>query len=241
MESALNVALSGQIALERRLATIAQNVANLGTVGYRADEVKFEEVLARTASDTVAFASAGEEYVSRRAGPLLRTDNQLDVAVQGEGWLAIETPGGVAYTRDGRLRMPETGELTTINGYRVLDVGGAPIALDPNGGPPTIARDGMITQGGQQIGAIGLFRIDENANLTRFENSGIFTDARPEEVLDFGTNGIVQGFVEGSNVNPVAEITRLITVSRAFDSAAALVTDTQSTLQGLIQTLGTTS
>src|SRR5581483_1973825 len=75
-----------------------------------------------------------------------QTDNPLDVAVQGDAWLGIQTPGGTAYTRDGRLRMTPTGELQTLTGHAVLDTGGAPILLDPTGGPPRIGRDGTITQ-----------------------------------------------------------------------------------------------
>ena len=81
--------------------SIAQNVANLGTAGYRADEVKFDAVMSKTAADSVAFASAADT-TNPKGGPLTRTDNQLDVAVQGDGWFHIATPAGTVYTRDGR-------------------------------------------------------------------------------------------------------------------------------------------
>lgn len=238
MSTGMYVALSAQVALERRLDTIAQNVANLGTAGYRADEVKFEAVLSKTVADAVAFSSAGDTYISRQAGPLTKTDDGLDIAVQGDGWLAIATPNGVAYTRDGRMRIQPTGELATLNGYAVLDVGRAPLALDPNGGAPIIARDGMITQDGQQVGAIGLFAIDPTAKLTRVDNSGVTPDRPATEILDFATNGVVQGFVEGSNVNPILEITKLISVSRAFDAATKMVEASDQTAQNAIKTLG---
>ncbi len=105
LQSATYVALSAQMALERRLDTIAQNVANLGTVGYRADEIAFQTVLSNTSDGSTAFASAGDTYISRRAGALTATDNKLDIAIQGDGWFAMQTPAGVAYTRDGRLQM----------------------------------------------------------------------------------------------------------------------------------------
>jgi flagellar basal-body rod protein FlgF len=241
MDSAMYVALSAQVALERRLDTIAHNVANLGTVGYRADEVKFDTMLQKAGEDSLSFVSSGDTYISRRAGALTRTDNDLDVAVQGEGWFAIQTPQGVAYTRDGRMRMLETGELTTLNGYAILDVGRAPITLDPTAGAPNIARDGMITQNGQQLGAIGLFGIDPSAQLDRFENSGVLPAGPVAEILDFSTNGVVQGFVEQSNVNPVMEIARLISVTRAFEAASSAVATTDSTAQAAIRTLGENS
>ncbi len=76
----------------------------------------------------------------------------------------------------------------------------------------------MITQNGQQVGAVGLFSIDPNTKLDRFENSGVIPRGQATEILDFGNNGVVQGFVEEANVNPVMEMNRLIAVSRAFDA-----------------------
>jgi flagellar basal-body rod protein FlgF len=241
MQTGLYVALSAQIALQQRLDTIAGNVANAGTVGYRAEEVKFESFLSQAGADPVAFASTGETYLSRKAGELVKTDNPLDVAVRGEGWLSIATPAGPVYTRDGRMRMADSGELQTLNGYPVLDVGGAPIVLDPTAGPPQIASDGMITQGKQQLGAIGIFHIDEHAKLARFENSGVIPDRPAEPVLDFASNGVAQGFVERANVNPVLEMAHLIMVTRAFDSVTATITETEGSLQSAIKDLGTGS
>jgi flagellar basal-body rod protein FlgF len=139
MQSGLYVSLSGQVALQRRLETIASNVANMNTVGYRADGVTFATELARAGDSQVAFASAGPDFISRENGPLSKTDNPLDVAVQGDGWFAIQTPNGVAYTRDGRMRISETGALQTVNGFQVLDAGGAPSTPTPGPrpSPPT--------------------------------------------------------------------------------------------------------
>jgi flagellar basal-body rod protein FlgF len=241
MDSSMYVALSAQVALERRLDTIAQNVANLATAGYRAEEMKFDTVLSNTGKDPTAFVSQGDSYLSRRSGPLDKTDNPLDVAVQGNAWFAISTPGGVAYTRDGRLQMNENGDLTTLEGNPILDVGRAPLSVNPDAGPPIIARDGMITQNGQQVGAIGLFEIDPKIPLDRVENSAVSPKGPATEVLDFTTNGVVQGFVEGSNVQPVMEISRLIAVTRAFDAANAMIDKSESTSQEAIKVLGDTT
>lgn len=235
------VALSGQVALERRMEGVARNVANLGTAGYRAEGTKFETILSKAIGYApVAYASAGEAYISREAGPLTRTDNPLDVAVEGDVWLAMQTPAGAVYTRDGRMKMLQTGELVTLNGHPVLDVGGAPILLNPDAGPPQIARDGMITQAGEQLGALGLFTIGEAARLTRYDNSGVIPDRPAQPVLDFTASGVVQGFVEGANVNPVLELTKLIMISRNFESASTAIQQTDSSLQEAIRTLGQT-
>lgn len=238
MQSNLYVGLSAQVALTRRLERIAHNVANTNTAGFRADGVKFEALVARRGDADVAYASQGVDYITQTSGPVSRTGNPLDVAVSGEGWLAIATPGGTAYTRDGRLQMTETGALRTVAGYPVLDAGNTPLLVDPAAGPPSIAHDGMITQGGRQVGAIGLFAIDRDATLTRSGNSGVVPDRAATPILDFGANGLLQGHVEGSNVNPVLEMTRLMAVQRAFENISASLDMADSTLQEAIKSLG---
>ena len=241
MQSGIYVGLSGQIALQQRLDTIAHNVANASTAGFRAEEVKFEAVLSRVPPNPVAFSSAGDSYLSRRAGEIIRTDNPLDVAVQGDAWMAIDIAGQQVYTRDGRMMMSPAGDLQTLNGYSILDVGGAPIVLDPNGGAPDISRDGAIFQKGQLRGAIGLFRIDEDARLTRAENSGVIPDRAAYPALDFSNVGVQQGFVEHGNVNPVMEMTRLIQVHRAFDALTNSLDAEDNTLRTAIRELGPTA
>ena len=238
MQSGLYVALSGQVALERRLQTIASNVANMNTVGYRADGVSFEAQMAKAGDSVVAFAGGGTDFISRQSGGISKTGNPLDVAVQGDAWLAVKAPAGVVYTRDGRMTISDSGELTTLNGYSVLDAGGAPILLEANGGVPEISRDGMITQNNAQIGALGLYTIDEDAKLKRYNNSGVIPDKPATAVLDFTVNGVAQGFVEGSNVNPIMEMTKLINLTRAFDGVTSATEKTEASLTDAIKTLG---
>jgi flagellar basal-body rod protein FlgF len=241
MQSGLYVALSGQIALERRMATIANNVANAGTVGFRAEEAKFESVISRVPQRPAAFAATDRSYLSERAGGFVKTDNPLDVAIRGQGWMEVQTPAGPVYTRDGRMQLLPTGELVSLNGHAVLDAGGAPILLDPAAGPPQIAHDGMITQNGRQVAAIGLFSLDLSAGYSRYENSGVVPKNPATPILSFTGDGLIQGFVEQSNVNAVTEMTRLIQVTRAFESAAAAIGDSESSIKNAIQTLGSSS
>jgi len=241
MQPAIYVGLSAQLALEKRMETLARNVANMNTAGYRADEVKFSTYLSTKGQDAVNFASAGETFISRVQGGMDKTGNPLDVAVEGDGFFAIRTPTGIVYTRDGRMKMSAQGELQTLSNHPVLDAGGAPMLLDPEAGPPVIARDGMIWQGNQQAGAVGLFAIDPNAKLQRQENSGVVPDRPATPILDFVTNGVRQGYVEGSNVNPIREMTKLIMVTRAFESAANAIDKGEKAMDGAIRALGETS
>ena len=237
MQSGLYVALSAQVALQRRLETIAGNVANLNTAGYRADGVTFEAEFARAGGAPTAYVTPGADYISRRSGGLTKTDNPLDVAVQGDGWLSISTSAGTAYTRDGRMRISESGDLQTLTGNAVLDAGGAPIALDPAAGAPVISADGMINQNGRQVGALGLFAIEPDAKLRRAENSGVIPDKPATPILDSTQNGLVQGSVEGANVDPIREMAKLIEVTRAFDGVNTEVTQTEASLQDAIKAL----
>ena len=238
MQDGLYVALSSQIALERRLNTIADNVANASTVGFRATGVKFEDVVSGLGQNSVSFASAGETYLSTKSGSLRETDNPFDFAIQGDAWFGIETPSGIVMTRDGRFSLLDTGELVTIEGYPVLDAGGAPIQLDPRNGPPQSGADGVLRQDGQLVAAIGLFEFDPGPNFTRFGNSGIVPAGQPEPIVDRVDVGVAQGFLEDSNVNPMLEMTRLIAVQRAFENIAAAMRSTEQTFGDAIQTLG---
>jgi len=238
VQDGLYVALSSQIALERRLNTIADNVANASTVGFRATGVKFEDIVSGLGQKSVAFVSPGDTYLSTASGGLRETGNPFDFAIKGDAWFGIETPAGVVMTRDGRFTMQENGDLVSVEGYPVLDAGGAPIQLDPRAGPPEVGADGILRQDGQLVGAIGLYSFDPGLNFTRYANSGIIPNGQPEPVVDRIDVGVAQGFVEESNVNPILEMTHLIAVQRAFENTSAAMRNTEQTFDEAVRTLG---
>lgn len=238
MPSDLYVSLSGQMVAQTRLSTIANNVANMRTAGFRAETVNFDTVLSDFRRDAVAFAAVGEMHIDRAAGPIEATGNPLDLAIDGHGWFAIETPAGRAYTRDGRMTMTEAGDLVTLTGYALLDDGGAPIALERGSGPVAIGVDGTISQGGRGVGVIGLFDLPDDAKLARYGDSAVLTDIPAEPMEDRVLNGVRQGFLEGSNVNAIMALTELIEVQRAFEHSNSATRDRQETLQKAVRTLG---
>lgn len=241
MQSSFYVSISGQVALEKRLETVANNFANVSTTGFRAEDVKFDSIVAQLAPDPVAFSNARGTYLVRKPGALVQTGHLLDVGIQGDGWLAIQTGAGVVYTRDGRMKMLDTGEIVTIDGHPVLDAGGSPLTLNPLYNDVQIGQNGAITQNKQPAGTIGLFKIPDDANLTRFENSGVIPDKAAEPVVDFATEGVMQGFVEESNVNPMYEMTRLLLVQRNFEAVCNSLSTSEATYLEGIKTLGTFS
>lgn len=238
MQGSLYVSLSSQIALERRMNTLADNVANANTTGFRATEVKFNEILADTGQVNVSFVNEGEDFLSTANGGLRTTGSQLDFAIRGEAWFMIETPTGPMLTRDGRFSMTQAGELVNIDGYPVLDPGGAPIQLNPAGGPPKAGRDGGLLQDGARIGAIGLYQADLTQGYHRQGSLGVVPVVPPEPIVDAAGTGLLQGYIEDSNVNPVSEMSRLIMVSRAFENTTAMTRATEDVFKEAIRTLG---
>ncbi len=230
MQSGLYVGISSQIALERRLTTIADNIANMNTVGFRGTEVKFNQVMAQTKNDlraNIAFVTQGNDYLSTQNGELERTGNSFDFAVKGDAWFAINTPSGQVLTRDGRFSMSTTGQLISTKGFPVLDSGGAPIQLNPAAGEPSVGADGRIIQDGRTMGQIGLFTADPSKGFMRYENSGVIFSQAPQPVVDQGDVGIVQGYVEQSNINGISQMTQLIQVNRAFEGISSMMKSTE--------------
>lgn len=238
MESGLYVALSGQVALQRRLDTVANNVANSSTPGFRAENTTFESVISRRARTDVAYSSAGDVTFATGAGATTQTGNPLDIAIKGDGYLAFRAPTGTVYTRDGRMQISTTGDLETLGGQPLLDIGGAPIQINTQRGPIEILANGTIQQAGAPVGRLGLFQIPAAAKLTRHEGSGLIPNMPAEPVTDFNRTGIVQGFVEGANVNPVLEMSRLIAVTRAFEALSNSIEQSDRKLSDAIRTLG---
>ncbi len=238
MQQGLYVALSSQVALERRLATIADNIANVTTPGFRATGVKFEDMVTGLGRNSMSFVSSGNTFLSTASGPLKQTGNPLDFAIRGDAWFALQTPDGPIMTRDGRFTMQDDGMLVSVEGYPVLDAGGAELLLNPGAGRPTVAADGTLRQDGVLAGAIGLFEFQPGLDFRRYGNSGVVPEGQPVPVVDRADVGVLQGYLEGSNVDPVLEITRLIQVQRAFDNVSALMRDSETSQRDAVKALG---
>ena len=238
MDTSLYVSLSSQIALERRLNTIANNVANTNTTGFRAGQVRFEEVLDGGSAKAPSFVNEGQSYLSPQSGTVTETGASLDFAIQGDAWFAAQSDAGTIVTRDGRFKMAETGELVTLEGHSVLDAGGAPVQLNAAGGKPIVSNDGIVRQDGNVISSIGLFEYQPTADFRRHGSSGIIAESEPQPVVNTQGVGMLQGFVEESNVNPIEEMSKLIIVHRTFDQIAAAIRDTEGSQEKAIETLG---
>ncbi|MFV0279823.1 MAG: flagellar basal-body rod protein FlgF [Rhodoblastus sp.] len=238
LSNALYIDAAAQLALTKRMESLAFNLANANTAGFLAEGLKFDSILSTTGGANVAFPNAGADYISLTRGGVHRTGNPLDIAVRGDAWLSVMTPSGPAYTRDGRMQIGSDGEVRSINGYPYLDAGGAPLAVDSAGGEVSISSDGAISQRGKLVGALGVFSLDATARLTRYDNSSVFSDREATPVANFLRAGVMQGFLEQSNVNPLTELTRLIEIQRNFDHISACMSMTDNAQQDSIRSLG---
>ncbi len=223
MDNSINVVTAAQRVLQQQMVVIANNIANSNTVGFRAESVEFHTLVSRSGGERVNYPSVSTLHPSGEKGSLQNTGNPLDIAMTGNGWFAISTPSGTAYTRDGRMQINAFGELQTIEGHALLDASGAPLLIPTSSGPPKIHNDGRVEVNGSLVGNIGVFEVSDENMQSRFGNSSFFSNT-PGIPVGIGSNTkIQQGFLEGSNVNAMREMANLITVSRSFESAAAMV------------------
>jgi flagellar basal-body rod protein FlgF len=238
METSTYVALSGQLALDKRMAALAQNIANARTAGYRAQIVDFKSVLSQAGSTPTAFASASKDYVSEASGGLMQTKNPLDIAVKGNGYLAFQSSAGTYYSRDGRLSLSTDGNLLNAAGDPLLDSGGGAIQVDPRNSDLSIGANGAILQGGQKLSQVGLFDINLNGDFQRTGPSGFIPKSEAVPLTNFNENGVLQGYYEESNVNPATSMTTLIEITRAFEAASNLSEKAGDAQKSAIDILG---
>jgi flagellar basal-body rod protein FlgF len=235
MENMHLIGLSRQMVLERQIDVVANNVANVNTTGFKADKSLFQEYLSPTArDDNFTRPDRRVSYVQDRAtfkdfaqGPSELTKNPLDVAIEGDGFLVVQTAGGDRYTRDGGLQINAQGQLVTAGGNPVMGNAG-PIVFQPGDRDITIAADGGVTvrEGAARTDSVrGKLRIvnftqqqklmKDGANLFAAGDAGA-----PQPALKAT---VKQGFIEKSNVNSVTEMSRMIEITRAYTQISALL------------------
>jgi flagellar basal-body rod protein FlgF len=215
MDNAGYTTLTRQSGLMREMQVVANNIANANTTGYRQEGVIFSEyVQAVEEGPSLSMANGNVRNTSYAQGVLTQTGGQFDFAIEGDAFFLIETPQGERLTRAGSFTPNAEGDLVTNDGYRVLDAGGAPVFIPPDASDLSVASDGTISAGGTPLGQLGLVVPVDPTEMTR--QSGILFDA-PSGVEPAESGRVVQGFLEGSNVNSVLQIARMIEVQRAYE------------------------
>lgn len=242
IENAQLIGLSRQMALQRQMDVLANNMANINSTGFKAEAILFEEYIMPVAADrTFPRGDQPLSYVQDWAtmhdfapGSITQTGNPFDIALSGEGFLAVQTPEGERWTRNGVLEVNAEGILVTQNGYPVLSSTGDAIRIDPEDGEIVISADGSITS---DQGPKGALRVVEFANPQELTRAGdtMFEGGTPIEAQ---ATYVVQGSVERSNVSGISEMAEMIRVTRAYTSLADLMNKQDELRRNAIQRLG---
>ncbi len=222
--------------MNRQQERTANNLANANTVGFRRDRT-FTDVLSRRIDDEgnpVSRRTATAWHDPQR-GVFETTGNPLDVALGGDGFFVVTDDAGRArYTRAGRFMPMPDGSLVTQDGFAVEGVDG-PLQLPAEGGPIAVTADGTVRVGEQEVGALRVVQFAEGTAFERLDGATFTADAEPEplEAAD-----VRQGVLELSNVNPMAEMTDMITHFRLFESQQKMLQTTDQALAVVTRDLG---
>jgi len=237
MDNAGYTTLTRQAGLLREMQTVANNLANISTTGFRKEGVIFAEHVKALDGEqsSLSMATGNVRLTMQQQGTLTQTNGSFDFAIEGEGFFMIETPDGEQLTRAGSFTPNGEGELVTPDGYRLLDGGGSPIFIPPDARSITVSADGTLSADGLPQTQISLFMPTDPIDLAR-QNGVRFSVAG--EVVPIEGSSIVQGFVEDSNVNPVIEIARMIEVQHAYELGQSFMDKEDERIRGVLKTLG---
>ena len=237
MENALLVGLSRQMALTHELDVIANNIANIDTTGYKADNAMFERYLMPRASDQsfsgpdrrVSYVEDRASWIDMSQGSIQHTGDPLNIAINGTGYLVVQTASGQQrYTRNGALTINGAGQLVTSDGDQVVGDSG-PITFQSTDHDVVISPSGIISvregnstadspRGNLQLVSFAHPQLLQKDGGSIFEApAGVTPDPAPANTT------IVQGAIEKSNVNGVAEMTHLIAVTRSYTDIANIL------------------
>ena len=215
MDNTGYITLTRQSGLMREMQVVANNIANAATTGFRQEGLVFSEHVSKVEDgSSLSMATANVRQTSMLQGALTRTGGNFDMAIEGDGFFLIDTPAGERLTRAGNFSPNAEGDLVTNDGYRVLDAGGAPIFIPPDAVGLSVSADGTISTQGRPIGQIGLFAPINPTTMMR-EDGVMFRADDGTEPTSAGR--ILQGFLEGANVDPISQIARMIEVQRAYE------------------------
>ena len=235
MSNPATIALSRQMALRNQLDIVANNIANSSTAGFQGQRILFQEFLAKTATgERISYVQDVGTVRDTSAGPIASTGNPLDVAINGEGYFAVENDKGIFYTRNGSFRLDADGQLITPDGSAVLGEGDVPFVFVPGETSIDISRDGDISTENGLIGRLQVVGFENEQAMTPVGNGLLRTNQAPIEVPD---TGFVQGALENANVRPVLEITRMIEVLRSYQSVSKIVESEDERVKRAIQSL----
>jgi flagellar basal-body rod protein FlgF len=230
------VALTRASGLMKELQSVANNIANAATTGFRREGVVFAEMVEALPAEggSVAMTAARGRFTDEVQGALVETGGTLDLAIEGEGYFTVLTAAGERLTRAGAFTRNAEGEVVDPAGNLVLDEGGGPIVIPFEAVHVGIAADGTISVDGDPAAKIGLVTVENQEKLMR-EGGTLFS---AEGAIPLADGRIVQGFLEQSNVNAVAEMARMVEVQRAYEHGQKMLDGEDERIRLVVRTLG---
>lgn len=237
MDNAGYVALNRQSGLLAQMQVVANNIANQSTTGFRREGVVFSEFVKATGRDeeSLSMAAARTRHSDLAQAPLRQTGGTFDFAIEGEGFFLLETPEEQGLTRAGVFTPSAEGELVTMEGHRLLDAGGAPVFVPPDARSVALGADGTLSGDVRPIGQLGLWAPENPNDLLHREGTRFAVEG---EIVPVEGARLHQGFTEGSNVNAVAEITRMVEASRAYEMGQNFLEKEDERIRNVLRVLG---
>jgi flagellar basal body rod protein FlgG len=249
----LYAAASAMLAAMHQQSTLAHNVANMDTPGFKQVLLGLKDFVHQPVLQPVSVPNqpantlgnylgmiglgvdTGPETTDFAEGPLQATGEPLDFAINGPGFFKIRTPDGDAYTRDGRFLLDKEGNLVTVDGYPVLDDGDQPIQIDEEG-VLLVDSQGVMYVEGEEVAALGIHAFNDPAASLQRTGSNYYTATGEPEDEEMGM--VAQGYVEASNANAADLMTRMTQVARHYEAAQKMVQNQDQLLGETINTLG---
>lgn len=236
MENSVYIGLSKQVVLRENMNIIANNVANINTPGFRGQNMLFTEFVEdpRYMEEDISMVLDYGQYQKTDPGSIKETGAPLDIALVGNGFLGIQTPDGIQYTRAGNLTMDAEGILKNARGMEVASEGGGTITIPRDAKEISIDRQGTISTDQGEIGKLMIVEFENYQNLDPAGN-GLYKTTVPTIPADKTT--VHQGKLEGSNVQAVIEMTRMIDVSREYQAIQNMMESEHERLRTAAQRL----
>ena len=237
MENGAYIGLSRQMVLRTGMDLVANNIANASTPGYRTQTPLFAEHLAdpKGGREVISMVTDYGQFDSTKEGPMRMTGGELDVALNGPGFFGVNGPEGLQYTRAGNFTMNNERELITASGYLVADTGGGAINIPEDAKEIKIDREGRVST---EQGEVGQIMVREFTNPQMLSPSGSGLYASADEGIPPENTQVFQGQLEGSNVQPVFEMTRMIEISREYQALQRFMQSDHDLQRTAIQRLG---
>ncbi len=223
MDNTAYIMASKQMSAIRHLEVLSNNVANVNTTGFKADNVLFKQFLHKDIHDKTAMTAPLGSMLDLSEGAVKATNRALDVAISGPGFFIVRTPLGDRYTRAGHFKINKEGVLITPQGHRVLSFDGQEITFEDGDVEPIIGENGTVFVGAAERGRIGVAEFDDYRKLRKLGN-GLFTTSEDAKLSEDSI--VAQGMLEESNVTSITEITLLAQIHKEVAETTHFINET---------------